>query len=330
MAAAAVSFNITDLNQFTVVADEYITHIFMENLSKVFEYQSNNIHEILIPKKLQVLKNIRTDLLDKAATDIEQFQNKTPKALGRKNKADIINDILILGKVLTRSTNQNEIESLFSPDSSTPDEQDQICKLKAELETIKGENDALRSENDDLKNKLLNCQAALGISIDILKADESKPKNDEVNIVTPVRAVTTKNTAVPVKSVNPKDKIPEKTLVYIGNIDPACSRMSIVKHFTDKLNIDMSLPDIVELPNRKFDKRNFRVSVPSDRLHHATSNWPSGVVAEPYLKRVNKTNVRYTHNNYSSGQKFRWFTQMSHHRHNRSPDANYQSNYYYT
>ena len=55
----------------------------MENLTKVFEYQTNDINKKLTAKKQQVLKNMREDLLNKAATDIQQFQGKTPTVLGK-------------------------------------------------------------------------------------------------------------------------------------------------------------------------------------------------------------------------------------------------------
>ena len=73
MATSIISFPITNLNQLVVVADEYIAPIFMENLTSVFEYQTNDINKILTTKKSQVLKNLREVLLDKAATDISEF-----------------------------------------------------------------------------------------------------------------------------------------------------------------------------------------------------------------------------------------------------------------
>ena len=84
MDAPVITFPITDLNQLMIVADEYFARVFMENLTKVFEYQTNDINKILNAKRKQVLKNMREDLLDKAATDIQQFQGKTPKVLGKK------------------------------------------------------------------------------------------------------------------------------------------------------------------------------------------------------------------------------------------------------
>ena len=137
MDAPVISFPITDLNQLMIVADEYFAQIFMENLTKVFEYQTNDINKILTAKKQQVLKNMREDLLDKAATDIPQFQGKTPKALGKKTKPVMIEDIIILSKVLTRSMDHNALECLFQSDNSTSHEQDQVNLLKTELDTIK-------------------------------------------------------------------------------------------------------------------------------------------------------------------------------------------------
>ena len=54
MDAPIISFPITILNQLMVVADEYFAPIYMENLTKVFEYQTNDINKILTAKKQQV------------------------------------------------------------------------------------------------------------------------------------------------------------------------------------------------------------------------------------------------------------------------------------
>ena len=43
MDAPVISFPITDLKQLMIVADEYFAQIFMDNLTKVFEYQTNDI-----------------------------------------------------------------------------------------------------------------------------------------------------------------------------------------------------------------------------------------------------------------------------------------------
>ena len=66
----------------------------------------------------------------------------------------------------------NTLEYLFQSDNSTSHEQDQVNLLKTELDTIKKENEALRSENYVLKIILSDCQAALGISTEILKQSE--------------------------------------------------------------------------------------------------------------------------------------------------------------
>ena len=300
-----------------VVADEYIAPIFMENLTSVFEYQTNDINKILTTKKLQVLKNLREVLLDKAATDISEFQGKTPKALGKKSKPVIIEDIITLGKVLTRSMAHTALDSLFQSENSTSHEQDQVDLLKSELDIIKKENEALRSENHELKIILSNCQSALGISTETLKQSEpneqGESKNDQKPNIVPLRAVPPKSTPAPVKSARPGNTFniekdtSEMTHALIRNIDPACSRMSILNHFKEKLNMDISLSDIFELPNKKCDKRDFKVSVPVNKLTHVLSNWPEGVSAEPYIKRENmKRPKSYKDMSTYRGNRERW------------------------
>ena len=164
MDAPVITFPITDLNQLFIVADEYFARVFMENLTKVFQYQTNDINKILNAKLPKVLKYLREVLLDKAATDIQQFQGNTPKVLGKKTKPLIMEDIIILGKVLTRSMEHNALEYLFRSENSTSHEQDQVNLLKTELDKIKNENESLKLENNEHKIKLSNCQAALGIS----------------------------------------------------------------------------------------------------------------------------------------------------------------------
>ena len=55
MATSIISFPITNLNQLMVVADEYIARIFMENLTSVFEYQSNDTNKIPTTKNCKYL-----------------------------------------------------------------------------------------------------------------------------------------------------------------------------------------------------------------------------------------------------------------------------------
>ena len=315
-----------------VVADEYIVPIYMENLTSVFEYQTNDINKILTTKKSQVLKNLREVLLDKAATDISEFQGKTPKALGKKSKPVIIEDIITLGKVLTRSMDHTALENLFQSDNSISHEQDQVDLLKSELDTIKKENEALRSENYELKIILSNCQAALGISTETLKQSEpneqGESNNDQIPNIVPLRAVPPKSTPAPVKSAKPDT--PEITHALIRNIDPACSRKSILNHFKEKLNMVISLSVKFELPNKKCDKRDLKVSVPANKLTHVLSNWPEGVSAEPYIKRENMKRPKfYKDMSTYRGNRERWNFRdyRSKFRHNSSPGP--QSHYYH-
>ena len=273
---------------------------------------------------------MREDLLDKAATDIQQFQGKTPKVLGKKTKPVIIEDIIILGKVLTRSMEHNTLEYLFQSENSTSHEQDQVNLLKTELDKIKNENESLRFENNELKIKLSNCQAALGISTELLNQSESnapgKSKNEEPNTV-PLVAAPPKSTPAPVKAA--KINAPEKTFALIRNIHPECSRMSMLNYFKEKLNMDISLSDIFELPNRQCDKRDYKISVPVNKLNHVLSNWPEGVIAEAYIERNNMKRPRSykdmsTYRGNSEGWKFRDY--RSKFRYNSSPGS--QSHYY--
>ena len=327
---STISFPLTDLKQLMLVADEYLVQIFIENLTSVFEYQTNNINEILSTKKFQVLKNLREVLLDNAATDITELQGKTPKALGKKSKSGIIDDIITLGKVLTRCMTHTALDSLFQSENSTSHEQDQVDVLKSEIDILKKENEALKSENNELKIMLSNCQLALGISSETLKqsepSEQGESNNDQIPNVVPLRAVPPKSTPAPVKSAKPDT--PEITHALIRNIDPACSRMSILNHFKEKLNMDISLSDIFELPNKKCDKRDFKVSVPANKLTHVLSNWPEGVSAEPYVKRqiMNRPKSYKNMSTYRGNRwNFRDYSPKS--RYNSSPRP--QSNYYH-
>ena len=331
MDAPVITFPITDLNQLFIVADEYFARVFMENLTKVFQYQTNDINKILNAKLPKVLKYLREVLLDKAATDIQQFQGNTPKVLGKKSKPLIMEDIIILGKVLTRSMEHNALEYLFRSENSTSHEQDQVNLLKTELDKIKNENESLKLENNELKIKLSNCQAALGISTELLNQSESnapgESKNEKPNTV-PLVAAPPKSTPAPVKAA--KINAPEKTFALIRNIHPECSRMSMLNYFKEKLNMDISLSDIFELPKRKCDNRDYKISVPVNSLNHVLSNWPEGVIAEPYIEKNNMNRPRSykdmsTHRGNSERGKFR--DHSSNFKYNSTPDS--QSQYYH-
>ena len=73
-------------------------------------------------------------------------------------------------------------------------------------------------------------------------------------------------------------RTPNETFVYIGNVNPNCSRRSILHHITENnLNLSMDLSAIQEIPSKRKDKRAFKVTVPHDKMHRIISTLPTNV-----------------------------------------------------
>ena len=90
-------------------------------------------------------------------------------------------------------------------------------------------------------------------------------EEQETGIVLPVVPLCA---APPVSPATSDEGTPRETFVYIGNVNPNCSRKSILHHITENnINVNMDLSAIQEIPFKNKDKRAFKVAVPHDKLH---------------------------------------------------------------
>ena len=293
-AAVIPTLRITELRDLHAIRDEIFPATFTFNLKKIFEYQTDQIPVVFDDRKKDILKKLRTELLAQVKTNVSEFADKTP--LSRQKKCEFVNDIIILGAYLARPTNTSDLTSLFPADlSHQPTLIQVVAQLKLDLEALKTDNVALRQENKSLSERLLKCEGSLGLveshgsESEISESGEEETnvvmaEDQDSKIVHPIIPLFAASSVTPTVS---DISTPNETFVYIGNVNPNCSRRSILHHITENnLNLSMDLSAIQEIPSRKKDKRAFKVTVSHDKMHRIISTLPTNVSAS---KRIGTT-----------------------------------------
>ena len=296
-AAVIPTLRITELRDLHAIKDEIFSATFTFNLKKIFEYQTDQIPTVFDDRKKDILKKLRTELLAQVKTTVPEFADKTP--LPRQKKCELVNDIIILGEYLARPTNTSDLLSLFPADlSHQPTLIQVVAQLKLDLEALKSDNLALRKENKSLNERLLKCEGSLGlVESHVSEGEISESREEEINdvvaedqeteIVRPIIPLCAASSVTPAVS---DISTPNETFVYIGNVNPNCSRRSILNHITENnLNLNMDLSAIREIPSRKKDKRAFKVTVPHDKIHRIISTLPTNVSASKWRGTKNHT-----------------------------------------
>ena len=132
-----------------------------------------------------------------------------------------------------------------------------VAQLKLDLEALKSDNLALRKENKSLNERLLKCEGSLGlVESHVPEREISESGEEEINAAMAEDQDTdTVHHIIPLcaaSSVTPAlsdISTPNETFVYIGNVNPNCSRRSILHHITENnLNLSMDLSAIQEIP----------------------------------------------------------------------------------
>ena len=100
----------------------------------------------------------------------------------------------------------------------------------------------------------------------------------------------------------PRPAVTEKSFVGIRNVDPSCSRRSIMNHLSVK-KVFVTLDDIEDMPSTNKSKRTFKVAVPLNQVQQALANWPLGIEARrwatpPTPLSTHSQKFRKGHTNY--------------------------------
>ena len=289
-AAVIPTLRISELRDLHAIKDEIFPATFTFNLKKIFEYQTDQIPVVFDDRKKDILKKLRNELLAQVKTNVPDFADKTP--LTRQKKCEFINDIIILGAYLARPANTNDLISLFPADlSHQPTLIQVVAQLKLDLEALKSENIALIKKNESLNKRLLKCEGSLGL-VESHRSESERPesgkeetnpvmvKDHDTEIVQPIIPLCAASPVTPTVS---DISTPNETFVYIGNVNPNCSRRSILHHITENnLNLSMDLSAIQEIPSRKKDKRAFKVTVLHEKMHRIISTLPTNVSASKW------------------------------------------------
>ena len=298
--------NLQDLNAFTEAA---FTANYLHNLTTIFNFVPEDVPTVLTPRTFNTLKGLRKDLLTMVASTSLDLSTKT--ALTRRNKEDVINDILLLSEYLVKPEHSIDLSSIYTPSVSDVNIIDVVNKLLTQVNALKSENRALRdrvaaleanqsatpqdtpinavSSDDDLVENDVNSKVSI-----IDEDDEDQKELDALDNYVPPPSwphhahrpvVTTPRPVVPapcpvVAAPRPVVAAPrpvktEKAFVWIGNVDTSCNRRSIMNHLASK-KVSVTLNDI-ELRSELRSKRLFKVTVPFNKVQQALTNWPSGI-----------------------------------------------------
>ena len=294
------TLRITELRELHAIKDEIFPATFIFNIKKIFEYQTDNIPIVFDDRKKDILKKLRAELLAQVTNNVTELSNKTP--LSRQKKCEFISDIIILGEYLARPTSTSDLLSLFPADlSHQPTLIQVVTQLKLDLEALKSDNSALRIENKSLNERLLKCEVALGLvesdasvnEIPVSREEENNTvvaEEQETGIVPPIVPLCAAPSVTPAMS---EQVTTREAFVYIGNVNPNCSRKSILHHITENnLSVNMELSAIQEIPTKKRDTRAFKVAVPHDKLHRIVSTLPTNVRASQWREKTKNPSDR--------------------------------------
>ena len=320
--------NLQDLNAFTEAA---FTANYLHNLSNIFNFAPEDVPTVLTNKALITLEGLRKDLLAMvASTTSTDLSTKT--ALTRKNKEEVINDILLLSEYLVKPEQSIDLSIIYSPCVSDANIIDVVNKLLIEINALKSENKVLRDRVAALETKQSTTSqdtSKITVSSDgdldkndinsviIIDEDDEdqkeldaldnyvpppyRPHVPEVAAPRPVVAAPRPVVAAPRPVVAaPRPVMTEKVFVGIGNVDASCSRRSIMNHLASK-KVHVTLNDI-ELRSELRSKRLFKVAVPLNKVQQALMNWPPGIEtkrwASPQSPSSNSQKFRNNHQNW--------------------------------
>ena len=323
--------NLQDLNAFTEAA---FTANYLHNLTNIFNFAPEDVPTVLTNKALNTLEGLRKDLLAMvASTTSTDLSTKT--ALTRKNKEEVINDILLLSEYLVKPEHSIDLSIIYSPSVSDANIIDVVNKLLIEMNALKSENRVLRDRVAALETKQSttpqdtpkitvssdgdldkNDKNDINSVIIIDEDDEDQkeldaldnyvpppywPHDPVVAAPRPVVAAPRPVVAAPRPVVAaPRPVMTEKVFVGIGNVDASCSRRSIMNHLSSK-KVHVTLNDI-ELRSELRSKRLFKVAVPLNKVQQALMNWPPGIEtkrwASPQSPSSNSQKFRNNHQNW--------------------------------
>ena len=280
--------NLQDLNAFTEAA---FTANYLHNLTTIFNFVPEDVPIVLTPRTFNTLKGLRKDLLTMVASTSLDL-SKT--ALTRKNKEDVINDILLLSEFLVKPEHSIDLSSIYTPSVSEVNIIDVVNKLVTQVNALKSENMALRDRVAALEDKQ-STTTPQDTPINAVSSDDDLDENDnsKVSIIDEddedQKELDALDNYVPTPSwphvpvvaaprpvvAAPRPVKTEKAFVWIRNVDASCSRRSIMNHLSSK-KVYVTLNDI-ELRSELRSKRLFKVAVPLNKVQQALTNWPSGI-----------------------------------------------------
>ena len=307
--------HLQDLNAFSEVA---FTANYLHNLTTVFTFDTDDIPTVLTPRNLNTLKGLRKDLLTMAESISPDLTSKT--VLTRKSKEDVINDILLLSESLVRPEQSIDLSSLYASSVSEVNIIDVVSKLLSEVNALKSENKTLRDRVAALEARHHITAASHDTPANAVNSEEDRSNNDNTVISEEdhnnndndddQKELDALDNYVPVFAAprpavtekTPRPAVTEKSFVGIRNVDPSCSRRSIMNHLSVK-KVFVTLDDIEDMPSTNKSKRTFKVAVPLNQVQQALANWPLGIEARrwatpPTPLSTHSQKFRKGHTNY--------------------------------
>ena len=324
-ASTAPTFPIVKLQDLNAFTEAAFTANYLHNLTAIFNFVPEDVPTVLTPRTFNTLKGLRKDLLTMVASTSLDL-SKT--ALTRKNKEDVINDILLLSEFLVKPEHSIDLSSIYTPSVSDVNIIDVVNKLLTQVNALKSENRALRDRVAALEAKQ-STTTPQDTPINAVSSDDDLDENDVNSKVQ--KELDTLDNYVPPPSwphvpvfaaprpvvAAPRPVKTEKAFVWIRNVDASCSRRSIMNHLSSK-KVYVTLNDI-ELRSELRSKRLFKVAVPSNKVQQALTNWPSGIEtkrwpplpspssnhSQKFRKDQSIYSGEYNHRNWSQWSKIR-------------------------
>lgn len=159
---ANMAQNITQLDDLKTVDTEAVTETVIKNLNLIFQYNQEDIADVLTVHTLDVLQSLRTELSKNLVNKHQEYNSRT--LISRKVKHLVVQDIINFGYSIANDNLARDVDKAFTridsntnrPDSgdteeSTVTEMAEILRL---ITVLQEDMNALKAENKNIKKQL--------------------------------------------------------------------------------------------------------------------------------------------------------------------------------
>ena len=124
------SIVLKDLKELSQVPDEALIETFTANVASLFEYNRNDLQQIIEPRDLSLLKDLRAHLSELLQSNVTSLANR-PLVI-RRIKTTVLNDICLLGLSICKGSLVKDADKIYQAENSDQTEQSstsRVCEL---------------------------------------------------------------------------------------------------------------------------------------------------------------------------------------------------------